>query len=139
MEIRWLFKPSLLPFIGSCSWRIWWIGSLAQPQRFIEHAAGTSQMSTIANTRHIPHKEKPDEVIEIFSKFLKNAKLYFSLFSPIAFNYIYCIFIQLPLFWIFLKMFLILFLNPLLCLYVLYSRYPYMHVLQNQHHFYHLN
>ena len=24
--------------------------------------------------------------------------LYFSLFSPIAFNYIYCIFIQLPLF-----------------------------------------
>ena len=46
-------------------------GSLAQPQRFIQHAAGASQMSIIANTWHMPHKEKPDEVIEIFSKFLK--------------------------------------------------------------------
>lgn len=49
--------------------------SLAQPQRFIQHAAGTSQMSIIANTRHIPHKEKPDEVIEILSTFLESVAI----------------------------------------------------------------
>ncbi|MFW2078986.1 hypothetical protein ACG94X_14950 [Acinetobacter sp. ULE_I010] len=48
---------------------------MSQPQRFIEHTAGTSQMSIIANTRHIPHKEKPDEVLEIISTFLESVAI----------------------------------------------------------------
>lgn len=44
-------------------------GSLAQPQRFIQHASGTSQMSIIANTRHMPHKKNQIKCLRLFQHF----------------------------------------------------------------------
>ncbi len=46
-------------------------GSLAQAQRFLDHAAGKSQKVIIQGAHHMPHKEMPDQVLSIIQAFLE--------------------------------------------------------------------
>ncbi|MDR0237634.1 alpha/beta hydrolase [Acinetobacter sp.] len=45
-------------------------GSLAQPQQFINYASGKSQMEIIKGAKHMPHKENPEQILEIIQSFI---------------------------------------------------------------------
>ena len=45
-------------------------GSLAQPQQFINYASGKSQMEIITGAKHMPHKENPEQILEIIQSFI---------------------------------------------------------------------
>ena len=46
-------------------------GSLNQPQQYIENSQAPAQLYIMENTHHMPHKEKPDEVLTVITTFLK--------------------------------------------------------------------
>jgi pimeloyl-ACP methyl ester carboxylesterase len=45
-------------------------GSLAQPQQFINYATKTVQLEIIAGAKHMPHKENPQQILNIIHTFI---------------------------------------------------------------------
>lgn len=48
-------------------------GSCAFPQRIVERVAGASQLAILEGCGHVPHRERPDEVLSLAAAFLRNA------------------------------------------------------------------
>ena len=46
-------------------------GSLNQPQQYIKSSPAPSQLYIMENTHHMPHKEKPGEVLAVVTQFLE--------------------------------------------------------------------
>ncbi len=46
-------------------------GSLNQPQQFVDLSPAQTQLHIMENTHHMPHKEKPEEVLAVITTFLK--------------------------------------------------------------------
>lgn len=45
-------------------------GSIEQPQRFVQQTKGSSQLQIIQGAYHMPHKEKPEQVLKLIQDFL---------------------------------------------------------------------
>nr|WP_228256826.1 alpha/beta hydrolase [Acinetobacter sp. WCHAc060033] len=50
-------------------------GSLAQPQRFMDHTQGKSQQEIILGAHHMPHNEQPELVLSLIQGFLNSLNI----------------------------------------------------------------